>query len=76
MSILTHTQTSTATFDNEIAALGANLETLQDFARSLPTGATVPLDRRAEFMELEARVSQQFDRLSYALEAIERDTVY
>jgi hypothetical protein len=75
MSIVQH-GTNTATLDNEIAALGADLAALQDFACSLPTGISVPIDRRAEFAELEARVNRRFDRLSYTLATIEDGRLY
>ncbi len=73
--MLSQTQTNTAHLDSEIAALGANLAALQDFARSLPAGVTVPLDKRAEFAELEATVNRRFDRLSYEMAALEGDTL-
>ena len=68
-------QTNSATIDADIAALGASLAALQDIARSLPDGVTVPLDRRAEFASLEASVNRQFDRLSYEMAAIEGDVL-
>jgi len=51
---LSHAQTNTATLDADLEVLGNTLMALQDMARSLPAGVTVPLDRRAAFIELEA----------------------
>jgi hypothetical protein len=73
--MLSQTQANTAILDSEIDTLGANLATLHDFARSLPTGVAVPLDKRTVFAELEFKVNRQFDRLSYALAAVEGNTV-
>ena len=73
---LSQTQTDTATLDSEIAVLGANLADLQNFARSLPASVTVPLDQHSVFTELEERVSQQFDRLSYVLAMYEGNTLF
>jgi hypothetical protein len=69
-------QTNSATLDLDIVALGASLAALRDMARSLPAGIAVPHDRRGEFAALEARVNSHFDRLSYALAAIEGDKLH
>jgi len=75
MSSLQHA-TNMATFDADFATLGANLAALQDFARSLPAGVTVPIVKRAMFDELSGKVETLFDRLSYALAAVESDALY
>jgi hypothetical protein len=65
---LSQVQTNTATLDNEIANLGNNLAALQDMARSLPAGVTIPFDRRAEFCQMVALVDYLFERLAAMLE--------
>jgi len=69
-------QTNSATLDADITNLGTDLAALQDMARSLPVGATVPFDKRSVFTELEDRVNQQFDRLSYVLAMYEGETQF
>jgi hypothetical protein len=65
-----------ANLEAGIVTLSANLAALQDMARGLPAGVTVPLDKRAAFAELDARVNRDFDRLSYALAAVESGGLY
>jgi hypothetical protein len=75
MSIVQH-ETNTTVLDREIANLGDNLNALHELARRLPVGVTIPIDKRAAFAELDARVNRDFDRFSYTLAAIENGALY
>jgi len=75
MSIVQHA-TNTPALEHDIAALAGNLNALHDMARSLPAGVTIPLDKRAAFADLDAKVNYDFDRLSYALAAVEDGRLY
>jgi hypothetical protein len=67
--IVQHAPCDLATIDAEIATLGNNLAALQDMARSLPIGVTVPIDKRAEFCQMVALVDYLFERLAVMLES-------
>ena len=76
MSLSSRTSSQLASLETDIDILANNLNALQDMARSLPTGVTVPLDKRVAFDALSDRVEAQFDRLSYALAAVEDGRLY
>jgi len=53
--MLSQTQINSATIDAEIAALGANLATLQNMARSFPVGVPLSEDKRKRSMRCMTR---------------------
>jgi len=69
MGIVQHAPHDLATIDAEIATLGNTLATLQDMARSMPAGVTIPLDRRTEFCRMAALVDNQFERAAALMES-------
>jgi hypothetical protein len=75
-SLPSGTSSQLASLEQDISVLCNNLTALHDMARSLPVGVTVPIDKRAAFAELDARVNRDFDRLSYALAAVESGALY